>query len=366
VSDTEEARALPDLGTAFGIEGDLHRIERLGSGHIHDTWVARYGGPRGPRFVHQALNLRVFPDPRALMENVVRVTEHLRARAAGLPGRGRRGLEVVPARSGEPLWSAPAGGCWRTYRFIEGTSSYDRAETPALAREAARAFGSFARGLADLAGPPLHETIPGFHDFDARLTALRQAIADDAHGRRGAVSRECDATFEAAESLARALAEQGADALPRRNVHNDCKLNNVLFDARSGAALCVIDLDTVMAGDVSFDFGDLVRTAACPTEEDERDLARVRFDLERFESLAAGYLEGAGALLRGEELQSLPLAGARIALETGIRFLTDHLDGDVYFRIARPDHNLDRARTQLHLTTQILAAQAETRRILAI
>jgi hypothetical protein len=169
-----------------------------------------------------------------------------------------------------------------------------------------------------------------------------------------------------AAGVERALADAGAARLPRRVVHNDCKLNNVLFDEATGEALCVIDLDTVMPGSVLADFGDLARTAACPAPEDEPDLARVRVDARLYEALVRGYLAGAGALLEPVEIALLPLAGPLIALETGIRFLTDHLAGDVYFRIHRPGHNLDRARVQLRLTEQLLAGRDEARRLVEV
>ena len=192
------------------------------------------------------------------------------------------------------------------------------------------------------------------------------AVEDDARAPAGPVTREVERGRKLAGDVQEALAREGAAHLPLRVVHNDCKLNNVLFDERTGEALCVIDLDTVMPGSVLADFGDLARTAACPAPEDEPDLARVRVDAQLYAALVRGYLAGTGSLLEPVEIALLPLAGPLIALETGIRFLTDHLAGDVYFRIHRPGHNLDRARVQLRLTEQLLAGAGEARRLVEV
>jgi hypothetical protein len=210
------------------------------------------------------------------------------------------------------------------------------------------------------------ESIPHFHDFPHRRAALEAAADADAHGRTRGASGALDGARRLALVVEGALAGAGAAGLPRRVVHNDCKLNNVLFDEASGEGLCVIDLDTVMPGSVLADFGDLARTAACAAPEDETDLSRVRIDGALYAALVRGYLAGTAALLEPVEIALLPLAGPLIALETGIRFLTDHLAGDVYFRIHRPGHNLDRARVQLRLTEQLLAGLGEARRLVEV
>jgi Ser/Thr protein kinase RdoA (MazF antagonist) len=235
-------------------------------------------------------------------------------------------------------------------------------ESPDQARRAARAFGGFAASLGDLAPDALHLTIPGFHDFEARVRALEHAVEADPAGRARAASDDIESARRAARALASELPPARLERLPLRVVHNDCKLNNVLFDESSGEALCVIDLDTVMPGTLLVDFGDLVRTAACPAAEDERDLSRVRVDPELYDALSRGYLEGIGGAIGTDEIELLPLAGPRIALETGIRFLTDHLEGDVYFRVSREGHNLDRARSQIRLTERLLGELAAARR----
>jgi Ser/Thr protein kinase RdoA (MazF antagonist) len=226
-----------------------------------------------------------------------------------------------------------------------------------VAAEAGRVFGRFAADLADWSGPPLGETIPRFHDFPLRVSALEAAVAADARERSAAVEPEVEAALAGAEALRSALATAGADEWPVRVVHNDCKLNNALFDVETGEGLCAVDLDTVMPGRIAYDVGELVRSATCAAPEDERDLSRVGFDLDLFAVAVRGYLDGAEGLLTPAERAGLPLAGPLMTLENGVRFLTDHLEGDVYFPAHRPGHNLDRARVQLQLFQSMWAAR---------
>jgi hypothetical protein len=351
----------------FDLPGECTAVAALKRGHIHDTLVGTWRTPAGAsRFVLQRVNTHVFRAPGVLMETWLRVTEHVRAALAreGRPDVERRCLRAIRTRAGGLLHADAHGALWRAFPFIEGARSFDVPDGPARAQEAARAFGAFAAQLADLDPDTVPESIPHFHDFPHRLAAVEAAAETDPHERARAAARDLDAARRLAADVERALAQQGAAELPRRVVHNDCKLNNVLFDDATGEGLCVIDLDTVMPGSVLADFGDLARTAACPAPEDEPDLARVRVDRSLYEAIARGYLAGAGALLEPVERALLPLGGPLIALETGIRFLTDHLSGDLYFRIHRPGHNLDRARVQFRLTEQLLAGADEAWRML--
>jgi hypothetical protein len=360
---SERAR---DFGVWFALDGECVEAVPLKRGHIHDTWVGTWRTREGVRrVVLQQVNTHVFRDPVVLMRNWLRVTEHVRAALAraGVPDLERRCLRAIPTRSGAPFHTDKGGAVWRAFAFIEGARAVDVPESPAQAEQAARAFGAFAAQLADLDPAEIGESIPRFHDFAYRVANLEAAVAADAHGRARGTAPEIERARRLAAEVEGALASEGASALPRRVVHNDCKLNNVLFDERTGEALCVIDLDTVMPGSVLADFGDLARTAACPAPEDERDLARVEVDARLYEALVRGYLGGTGAMLAPVEVALLPLAGPLIALETGIRFLTDHLSGDAYFRIHRPGHNLDRARVQLRLSEQLLAGLGEARRM---
>jgi hypothetical protein len=348
----------------FALDGECVELVPLKRGHIHDTFVGTWRSREGVRrVVHQQVNTHVFRDPALLMRNWLRVTEHVRAALAraGAADLERRCLRAIPARSGAAFHTDAGGTVWRAFAFIEGTRAVDVPESAAQAEAAARAFGEFAARLADLDPAEIGESIPRFHDFAWRKANLEAALAADAHGRARAAAPESEAVRRLAAAVEGALAAEGAAGLPRRVVHNDCKLNNVLFDERSGAALCVIDLDTVMPGSVLADFGDLARTAACPAPEDERDLARVVVDARLYEALVRGYLAGSAGMLAPIEVALLPLAGPLIALETGMRFLTDHLSGDAYFRIHRPGHNLDRARVQLRLTEQLLAGVGDAR-----
>jgi len=345
----------------------LESAEVLKRGHIHDTIVARCSSVGiGERFVVQRINTAVFRDPDALTANIVRVTSHVKAslRARGASDVARRCLDPVVSPAGRALHRAPDGGCWRAFRFIADTHAIDTPSSPEQAAAAAHAFGGFIADLADLDPAQLAETIPRFHDLPGRRAALDTAVRGDAAARAHDVGGEIDAARRACDRLLGA-AELAPDALPRRVVHNDCKLNNLLLDDHSGEALCVVDLDTVMPGTALFDFGELARTGACPAAEDERDLARVRVDMDLFAALASGFVSGARGLLGTEEIRALALAGPLMALENGVRFLTDHLEGDHYFRIARPGHNLDRARAQLQLAERMLDAEREMRAVFA-
>jgi len=338
----------------------------LKRGHIHDTIVARCRSAAGivERYVVQRVNSSIFRDPDALAANLVCVTSHVRAalRARGVADLDRRCLRPVVSPAGRALHRAGDGSSWRAFPFIEGTFALDTPRSPRDAEEAGRAFGGFVADLGDLEPDRISETIPRFHDLAARRTALENAVQSNLVGRAHDVSAELAVAYRAADGLLGAP-ELAPGSLPRRVVHNDCKLNNLLLDDRSGEALCVVDLDTVMPGTVLFDFGELARTGACPAAEDERDLARVRLDPELFRALATGFVAGTRGLLRGQEIRALALAGPLMALENGVRFLTDHLEGDRYYRIARPGHNLDRARAQLRLAERMLESEREMRAV---
>jgi hypothetical protein len=361
VTDRTSAPAA-ELAAAFRLDGRLAGCDPLKRGHIHDTFVARCeSGGAVARYVLQRVNTNVFRDAEAVMENLLRVTDHQRRKLerAGAPDADRRVLRVLRARDGRPWHVDAAGRFWRGFPFIERTVSHERPANAAQALEAARAFGRFGAALRDLPPPPLRTTIPGFHDLAGRRRALDAAVAKDAAGRAGALARDVDAARAVSLRIASAIDEA---KLPLRAVHNDCKLNNLLFDADRDEALCVVDLDTVMEGALLHDFGELVRTATNPRPEDEPDPDTVRVDLELHAVLAQGYLEGAAEIATPPEIASLATAGARMALENSIRFLTDYLEGDVYFRIARPSHNLDRHRSQLRLAELLFDARAETER----
>jgi aminoglycoside phosphotransferase (APT) family kinase protein len=337
----------------FRIGGVLEQVVPHQRGHIHDTfistWSMRSGSGPTARFLHQRMNERVFKDMDALMHNVRVVTSHLaREGHDGL----MQTLELVPAADGAPFLRDEHGEPWRTYRFVEGTTTHDRCQDPAMAFEAARAFGDFQARLVDLDPADLCETIPLFFSTPYRLEQLDEAIRRDAAGRVASVQPELG-FITARRDLAFSIEKRlQAKAFPRRAVHGDTKLNNVLFDERHRAR-CIVDLDTVMPAYSLYDFGDLVRFTAATSAEDERDLSRVGTDLDLYRALAAGYLERASTFLTHEERTLLPLSARLVTFTIGLRFLTDHLNGDLYFKIHRDNQNLDRARVQLRMVAEM-------------
>lgn len=343
---------LQEVGRHFQIDGTFVSAEPYGSGHINDTYAAVYeqAGKR-IRFIHQRINHAIFRDPPGLMENIARVTNHVRTRlaAAGTPDAGRRTLTLVPATDGNAFRRDEAGNFWRTYLFIENAHTVDFVQSEAQAFQAARAFGQFQAMLTDLPGPRLHETIPDFHHTPKRFAALEKAVAADARNRAKSARTEIEFAMARREAAGRLVEALARGEVPERITHNDTKINNVMLDDATGEGLCVIDLDTVMPGLALYDFGDMVRTTTCPAAEDERDLSRVVVSLPLFEALVRGYLETAGGFLNPVEKQLLVFAGRLITIEIGVRFLTDHLAGDTYFKVHREGHNLDRCRTQFKL-----------------
>jgi Phosphotransferase enzyme family len=355
-ADSRPQHDIAAVGRAFGAGGRLIQAARHGSGHINDTYLALYdGGGRTVRYVHQRINHLIFKDPPKVMENIHRVTEHQRRKLAGAPAAGppRQALTCLPAPDGRPFWRDAEGNTWRTYVFIENARSYDVVESTRQAFVAARAFGEFQKVLADLPSPRLHETIPDFHNTPRRIATLEATVAADTLGRADACRAEIDHALSQRASARRLTELQAEGSIPERITHNDTKLNNVMLDEVTGEDVCVIDLDTVMPGLALYDFGDMVRTATMPVKEDEQDLSRVIMQWTMFEALAEGYLSSAGAFLNAKERANLAFAGWLMTFEVGVRFLTDHLAGDTYFRIRRPGQNLDRCRAQFALARDI-------------
>lgn len=298
------------------------------------------------------------------MENIIGVTEFLRAqleRQGGDPNRGT--LAVRRAADGKGYFIDPAGEYWRCTAFIPGATAHETATSPKMLREAGRAFGEFQRMLSDYPADTLHEIIPKFHDTPDRFRQLREAAAEDRAGRKKLVGAELEfaAQREAACGLLMRLLQEGK--LPLRVTHNDTKMSNVLIDDQTDEAVCVIDLDTVMPGLTAFDFGDSIRAGASTGAEDEVDLTKVHFDLSLYEAYTEGFLSAAGRALTREELQTLPDGAIWMTFEVGIRFLADYLNGDVYFRVSRPEQNLDRARNQFHLVREMEAKRSEMEEI---
>lgn len=339
---------LPSILSEFLLPGELHTVQRQEGGHINDSFKIVAGVGLDERaYLLQRLNPAVFGDPLSVMDNIRVVTAHLTGAVArrGLGQPERRVPQLVATRDGRGFVEDANGGVWRLFRFIEHARSVQQAESVEQAREAGRAFGRFQALLADL-DRPLVETIPGFHDTRARFDALERAVAADSAGRLASAAPEVGAILsrrEEAEQLER-LREAGR--LPVRVVHNDAKIANVLFDEKTGEALCVVDLDTVMPGIALHDLGDLVRSTAADAPEDEPDVRRVRVRAPFVAAVTEGYLQEAREFLVPAELDHLHQAAPVIILEQAARFLSDYLEGDKYYPVSRPWQNLDRARTQ--------------------
>lgn len=333
----------------FQAWGDFVCAEPYGSGHINDTYRVRVSLAGTPaHYLLQRINHDIFKQPEGVMDNIVRVTGHLRVKMDSVTDASRRTLTVVPALDGHPCVRDPAGNWWRLYLFIEQAHTYDVIENERQAYEAARAFARFQSLLADLPAPRLNETIPAFHNTLSRLDALDAAIAADVFVRKAAVAAEIAFVEERRVWCGHLLERHARGEIPERITHNDTKINNVMLDDATGEGVCVIDLDTVMPGLALYDFGDMVRSATAAAREDERDLSKVGSRIDIFEALVRGYLEGADFLLSAER-EELVFSGRLITLTIGIRFLTDYLSGDVYFRTHRPGQNLDRCRAQFQM-----------------
>jgi aminoglycoside phosphotransferase (APT) family kinase protein len=348
-----------DVAAAFPLAGPIVSAAPYGNGHINETYIAIVAAGTGERrYVFQKINHRIFKNVPALMENIARVTAQVRAKQP-------RALALVLTRGGEVAHRSAAGEWWRLYDFVEGAHTVERVTTEAQAREAARAFGEYQALLVDLPGGRLNDTIPNFHHTRSRFEALRRAVVEDTAGRAASVQAEIAFAMarEADTDVLLDLLARGE--LTERVTHNDTKINNVMLDDVTGRCAAVIDLDTVMPGLSLYDFGDMVRTAASSTAEDNPDAGQMHVVLPYFRALVEGYLESAGSVLNAVERAHLGFAGKLLAFETGLRFLTDHLQGDVYFRIKRPNHNLDRARTQFALVQSIEDNAEAMRRIVA-
>ena len=329
----------------------LLRLTPYGSGHIHGTFLAamrQQDGAERP-LILQRINQNVFKEPEKLTENIVRVTAFLRKKIQEEGGDpAREALCFLTDNSGKPFYKDAAGEYWRCSPYIEGSCHFDVVTDPALFAESGAAFGRFLQQLADYPADSLYESIPGFHDTAARLAAFQKAVTEDPCGRAASVRDEIGFLLSR-EKLASAYTEDlKKGKIKLRVTHNDTKLNNVLFDSITRRGLCVIDLDTVMPGLIMNDFGDAVRYGCNPAGEAAAP-KDVRFDLPLFQAFAEGFLNACGGSLTEEERRLLPAGALVMTYECGLRFLTDYLEGDVYFKIRWPEHNLARARTQIAL-----------------
>lgn len=336
------------------------KIAPYGNGHINGTYSVEV-----PRLLLQRINTDVFKNPDELMENIETVTDFLREKIIAAGGDpDRETLRIIKTVDGKNYYCDKWGNVYRMYRFVENTKIIDSEKSYDNIYHAGKGFGHFQKMLSDFPVEKLHETIPNFHHTPKRVEALKLAIEEDKVGRAKNIEKEIAFALEHAKIADVVVSRMETGEVPVRVTHNDTKINNILFDRDSGEAVCVIDLDTVMPGSMLYDFGDALRMGASTGEEDEVDLYKVRFDKEAFRVFARGYLEELGNDLTPAEIELLPISAALLTYECGIRFLTDYLNGDTYFRVHREHHNLDRARNQFKLVSDILQMQNDLKAII--
>lgn len=336
------------VAARFAVTADF---ANYGNGHINDTFLST----TEPRVILQRINTSIFTDPQAVMDNICGVTEHLRKKLSESGGDAERGtLSVIKTQDGRDFVRTEDGECFRMYRFVENSASFDLPDKPELLCAAGQVFGRFQRLLGDYNADSLHETIAHFHDTPMRVAQLEAAAANDAAKRVSETAAELREARAYGEKYASVIVDAIADgSVTLRVTHNDTKLNNVLFDRDTLCPLCVTDLDTVMPGSLLYDFGDALRSGAMSTEEDEPDCSKVYFDLEKFAQFTKGFLSEMGDALTEREVELLPLSALVMTYECGTRFLADYLNGDTYFKVSREKQNLDRARVHLALVRDI-------------
>ncbi|MEY4668150.1 MAG: hypothetical protein RL518_849 [Pseudomonadota bacterium] len=348
----EQSKNVPiHILTQFDIAGTLHNVEELKRGHINRTYIGYWdvNGAR-KRYIHQSVNHRVFTDIEALMGNLEIVTEALREDLHARPViAGETTLTLIRAKSGASYLRDESGEYWRSFEYIENTVSYDVCPSTHVAREAAAILGRFQRALSKVSASSLKDTIPYFHHGLRRYDAFAKALKEDCEGRAREAMVEIDFAQSRRELGGALISALERKEIPLRISHNDMKLNNVLFNSAGDTAVCLLDLDTAMAGTPLFDFGDLVRNTAVPCAEDEQDFSKVVVDMNLYRAICDGYLSEVGNVLTDKERALLSVSPRVLALILGVRFLTDYLQGDTYFRIHRPKQNLERARTQFEI-----------------
>jgi Ser/Thr protein kinase RdoA (MazF antagonist) len=353
---------LESIARHFRVYGDFVSARPYHSGHINDTYlVVLNRGGLPVSYIFQRINHHVFKNPPELMDNIIRVTGHIRAKleSAGVAAPSRRVLTVIPTKEQLSYYLDDGGNYWRAYVFITGAQTYNTPISNEQAFQAAHAFGQFQEMLIDLPDPPLHETIPDFHNAPVRFEEFRQALKTDRCSRAKIAGPEIDFLSQHAGlfDVLPGLIKKGK--IPVRITHNDTKVNNVMLDEKTGEGICIIDLDTVMPGLTLYDFGDLARTTLSDAAEDEGDIRKVEINISRFEAILKGYLSAAGGFLNETEIAHLPTGAKMMTLLIGMRFLIDFLDGDHYFKIQREMHNLDRCRVQFKLVRSLSELEPE-------
>ena len=342
------------LIATFKIDADIASVAPFGSGHINDTYRIRNSDPNGVDYLLQRVNHHVFNDVPVLMQNLLCVTEHLKLKLAEIPGTDleKEVMTIVETHDGKPYFQDSDGNYWRVFHFLKDTRSYDQVTTGQQAYEGGKAFGRFQALLADMEPGLIKDTIPDFHNVESRLGKFEQAVKADKVGRLHNVLPEVEFIRQRIDEMSEILRLGRAGKLPLRIVHNDTKFNNVLLNT-DDQAQCVIDLDTVMPGYVAYDFGDSIRTIANTASEDEQNIELIDINISLFESYTKGYLKEAINFLTEYELNSLLKGTLLLPYAQTVRFLTDYLEGDHYYKIHSPDHNLQRTRAQLALVKKL-------------
>ena len=354
---------LSPIINAFAFDGAIVDAKPFGGGHINETLLITTD--RKSQYILQKINTFVFTNPQGLMGNVFNVTEYLKKRLVEQGGDpNRETLTFIRTKDGNLYYDGPEGA-WRAYRFQGDLIALNAARNAQDFYASGKAFGRFQALLGDYPADTLFETIPNFHNTPNRYAQLHEAIEKNAAGRLDSVREEVEFALEREKSASIVMDLQKEGILPLRVTHNDTKLNNVLLDPQTGEGVCVIDLDTIMPGQAIFDFGDSIRFGASTATEDEQDLSKVEMSLDLFEAYTKGFLEGCGGVLSQAEKDLLPTGAWMMTLECGIRFLADYLNGDVYFKIHREGHNLDRCRTQFKLIKEMEEKQDQMQAIVA-
>ncbi len=353
-----EKNFVASVAAHFDFEGVFSDVKELTAGNINVTYLVTYAdGERSHAYILQRINTSAFHDPVSLMENVGKVTSFIRE---GIVAEGqdptRRVLTFVEADNGTLLYTDSEGGAWRAYHYVDGVTAHNSIDSPEQFYEAGKGFGEFQTRLAAFPAAELVETIPRFHDTPHRYKAFLEAVERDAVGRVAELGEEIAFLAQRVELMSAIVSRLGSEELPLRVTHNDTKLNNVLMDNVTGKALCVIDLDTVMPGSSLYDYGDAVRFGACTSAEDEPDTSKIGFDMTLFKAFTRGFVEATGNALTPTEIRMLPMGALVLTCELAVRFLTDYINGDVYFKIAYPEHNIVRTRAQMKLLTEMEAA----------
>ncbi|HPN84492.1 MAG TPA: aminoglycoside phosphotransferase family protein [Victivallales bacterium] len=355
---------LQTISSHFELKGNYRSSRKYDSGHINDTFlVETEKSGVDEKYIFQRINHNIFKDPTALMENISRIIFHLEK----IHGQkdSREHLTIIKTKEGKHLHIDNKGNYWRAYLFIRGARTYDVLQNPRQAYEAAKTFGRFQKDLSSMKDKNLNIIIPDFHDTPKRMARLLEVIEKDPLNRAKIAKEQIDFVLKRADMVNTVEKLKTEQKIPIIITHNDTKINNVMFDDKTGAGVCVIDLDTVMPGVSLYDFGDMIRSSGSSSAEDERDLSKVKIRLDVFESLANGYIDGTGENLNDIEMSLLPFSGKLITMEIGIRFLTDFIEGDVYFKVHRINHNLDRCRVQTKLVESIEKHEEEMEEIVS-